>query len=329
MSNKDLQEGLNVQQESVVQVAAAPTGALQKSAWKEWKRGFPLYVMVIPGLLFFLIFRYLPMGGIVIAFQDYNPFAGITGSEWVGFAHFERLFGEADFWSLLGNTLILSALNLFLFFPAPILIAVVLNEVRMQWFKKFVQTAIYMPHFLSWVVVVGITIVLFATQEGAVNKALASSGLARLEIMTDPDYFRILYVLQNVWKEAGWNAVIFLAALASVDPTLYEAAVVDGANRWKQMWHVTLPALRSTIIILFILRLGHVMDIGFEHIYLLQNSLNLSVSDVFDTYVYRTGVLQGEFSYTTAVGLFKSVIGLVLIMIANRWSKKTGEEGVY
>lgn len=301
----------------------------RKSALREWRRGLPLYLMILPGLLYFLIFRYLPMGGIVIAFQDYNPFAGFWNSEWVGLAHFERLFGEPDFLILLRNTLVLSALNLFLFFPAPIVIAVILNEVRVRWFKKFVQTAIYMPHFLSWVVVVGITVILFATQEGAINKGLASAGFERIELLTDPDYFRWVYVFQSIWKEAGWNAVIFLAALAAVDPTLYEAAVVDGANRWKQMWYITLPALKGTIIILFILRLGHVMDIGFEHIYLMQNSLNLSVSDVFDTYVYRSGVLQGEFSFTTAVGLFKSLVGLVLIMLANKLSKKAGEEGVY
>lgn len=298
-------------------------------AWKEWKRGLPLYLMILPGFLFFLIFRYIPMGGVVIAFQDYNPFGGFMKSDWVGFAHFARLFGEPDFWALLRNTMVLSALNLFLFFPAPILIAVVLNEVRRQWFRKVVQTVIYMPHFLSWVVVVGITVILFSTQDGAINKALVNQGMSPLEIMTNPDYFRGTYLIQNIWKEAGWNAIIFLAALASIDPTLYEAAVVDGANRWKQIWHVTLPALRSVIIILFILRLGQVMDIGFEHIYLMQNSLNLAVSDVFDTYVYRTGVLQGEFSYTTAVGLFKSLVGLVLIVLANKLSKKFGEEGVY
>ncbi|OMF08792.1 protein lplB [Paenibacillus sp. FSL H7-0331] len=324
-----MQEGTNVQGDSTVKLVQLKSQSLRKSALKEWKRGLPLYLMILPGLLFFLIFRYLPLAGIIIAFQDYNPFAGLSESEWVGFAHFERLFGEPDFWTLLKNTLILSALNLFLFFPAPVLIAVILNEVRMQLFKKFVQTVIYMPHFLSWVVLVGITVILFATQEGAINKGLASAGFARIELMTDPDYFRIVYVLQSIWKEAGWNAVIFLAALASIDPTLYEAAVVDGANRWKQLWHITLPALKATIIILFILRLGHIMDIGFEHIYLMQNSLNLSVSDVFDTYVYRSGVLQGEFSFTTAVGLFKSLVGLVLILLANKLSKKAGEEGVY
>ncbi len=301
----------------------------RKEDMKLWRRGIPLYAMILPGLLFFLLFRYLPMGGIVIAFQEFDPFLGYKESPWVGMAHFERLFTDPEFWMLLRNTLILSGLNLFLFFPAPILIAIVLNEVRLVWFRKSVQTVIYMPHFLSWVVVVGITVILFSTQDGGINQLLASWGLPRIELLTDPEYFRIVYVLQNVWKEAGWNAIIFLAALASIDPTLYEASVVDGAGRWRQLWHITLPALRSTIIILFILRLGHVMDIGFEHIYLMQNSLNREVSEVFDTYVYRTGIIQGAFSYTTAVGLFKSVIGLALIVLFNRLSKKIGEEGVY
>ncbi|TVY11444.1 sugar ABC transporter permease [Paenibacillus cremeus] len=292
-------------------------------------RGIPLYAMILPGLLFFLVFKYVPMAGIVVAFQDYDPFLGFADSPWVGVDHFVRLFTDPDFWMLLRNTLVLSALNLFLFFPAPILLAVLLNEVRRAWFRKVVQTLVYMPHFLSWVVVVGLTVLLFATQDGGINNLLATWGYNRIELMTDPSYFRMLYTAQNIWKEAGWNAIIFLAALASIDPTLYEAAVADGAGRWRQMWHITLPALRSTIVVLFILRLGHVMDIGFEHIFLMQNSLNREVGDVFDTYVYRTGVLQGEFSYTTAVGLFKSVIGLVLIVLFNRVSKKIGEEGVY
>jgi putative aldouronate transport system permease protein len=285
--------------------------------------------MILPGLIFFILFKYAPMAGIVIAFQEYDPFLGFADSPWVGFDHFVRLFTDPDFWMLLRNTLILSALNLFLFFPAPIVLAVLLNEVRRAWFRKMVQTIVYMPHFLSWVVVVGLTVLLFATQDGGINNVLATWGLNRIELLTDPSYFRVLYTLQNIWKEAGWNAIIFLAALASIDPTLYEAAVADGAGRWRQMWHITLPALRSTIVVLFILRLGHVMDIGFEHIFLMQNSLNREVADVFDTYVYRSGVLQGEFSYTTAVGLFKSVIGLTLIVVFNRVSKKIGEDGVY
>jgi putative aldouronate transport system permease protein len=285
--------------------------------------------MILPGLLFFIIFKYIPMAGLVIAFQDFDPFSGFSGSAWVGLDHFQRLFTDPDFWLLLRNTLILSALNLFFFFPAPIAVAVLLNEVGKAWFRKTVQTVIYMPHFLSWVLVVSITVLLFGTQDGGINNLLASMGYNRIELLTDPHYFRLLYTAQNIWKEAGWNAIIFLAALAGIDPTLYEAAVMDGANRWKQVWHITLPALKSTIIILFILRLGQVLDLGFEHILLLQNPVNLNVADVFDTYVYRSGVLQGNFSYSTAVGIFKSAIGLVLIVSANKLAKLFKQEGVY
>ncbi|OXS58899.1 protein lplB [Cohnella sp. CIP 111063] len=293
------------------------------------RRGLPLYALILPGALFFLLFRYLPMGGILIAFQDFEPFDGFMKSPWVGFDHFVRLFGDPDFWVLFRNTLVLSALNLFIFFPAPIILALLLNEARIRMFRRTVQTITYMPHFLSWVVVVGISVLLFSTQEGAINQLLAANGWGRIELLTDSNYFRPLYVLMNIWKESGWSAIIFLAALASIDPTLYEAAVMDGASRWKTMLHVSLPALRNVIIILFILRLGQTMETGFEQVLLMQNSLNLDVSDVFDTYVYRNGVLTGEYSYTTAVGLFKSVIGLVLIVAANGWAKRKGEEGVY
>lgn len=294
-----------------------------------WRRGIPLYLMIIPGFLYFLIFRYAPMGGIILAFKDFDPFVGIVKSDWVGLAHFRTLFQEPDFWRILTNTLTLSALNLFFYFPAPIIVAVLLNEARLKWFSRTVQTVVYIPHFVSWVVVVGITVVLFAAQDGGVNKLLADQGLAKIELLTDPDYFRGLYLFQNIWKETGWGTIIFLAALSAVDPTLYEAAVMDGAGRWRQMWHITLPGLRSIAVIMFILRLGQVMDNGFEQIYLLQNSLNLGVSDVFDTYVYRQGILQGEYSFTTAVGLFKSVVGLAFIVFANRMAKKFGEEGLY
>ncbi|WP_240762830.1 ABC transporter permease [Paenibacillus thalictri] len=316
----------------IQETASMPSSLPGANQWKRqstWKRGIPMYLMILPGLLFFIIFKYIPMGGLIIAFQEYDPFEGFMGSAWVGTEHFQRLFTDPDFWMLLQNTLILSALNLFLFFPAPIVFAVLLNEVHKAWFRKTVQTIIYMPHFLSWVIVVSITVVLFATQDGGINNLLDSMGYERIELMTSPDYFRFLYVGQNIWKETGWNAIIFLAALAAVDPTLYEAAVVDGANRWSQVWHITLPALKSTIIILFILRLGQVMELGFEHILLLQNPVNMNVADVFDTYVYRNGVLQGNFSYATTVGIFKSVIGLILIVAANRLAKAFGQEGVY
>lgn len=296
---------------------------------KRLKRGIPLYAMLAPGLLFFLLFRYLPMGGIIIAFQDYDPFEGFRGSEWVGLEHFRRLFGEPEFWRLLGNTLVLSGLSLVFFFPMPILLALLLNEVRVRAFRKTVQTLTYMPHFLSWVVVIGLGVLLFSPQEGAVNKLLIEAGFERFELLTNADWFRPYYILISVWKEAGWGAIIFIAALSSVDPTLYEAAEMDGASRWRQLIHISLPALKSVIVVMFILRLGQVLDNGFEQILLMQNSLNMEVSDVLDTYVYRTGILSGQFSYTTAVGLFKSVVGLLLVMGFNRLAKRAGEEGVY
>ncbi|WNR43023.1 ABC transporter permease [Paenibacillus roseipurpureus] len=294
-----------------------------------WQRGIPLYFMILPGFLFFSIFKYIPMAGVLLAFKDYDPFIGLWGSKWVGLEHFQRLFTSADFLTLMWNTLALSAVNLFFFFPAPIILAILLNEIRLAWFRKSIQTIVYIPHFLSWVIVISVTFILFATQEGGVNKLLVDWGFPRFELLTSPDYFRPLYLSQNIWKETGWNAVIFFAALASIDPTLYEASVVDGASRMRQLWHITLPALKQIIIILFILRVGYVMNTGFEHILLMQNPLNLGVADVFDTYVYREGILQGQFSFTTAVGLFKSVIGLALIVVANWVAKKLGEEGVY
>lgn len=293
------------------------------------KRAFPLYLMILPGLLAVVLFKYLPMFGVLISFQNYSPFRGVFSSEWVGLEHFVRLFTEQRFLLLLKNTLALNLIDVLFYFPAPIVFALILNEVRVRWFKTTLQTVVYLPHFISMIVVVGITSVLFSSQFGGVNLLLDSIGLPRYTGLNDPDHFRWVWLLQNIWKEVGWSAIIYLAALSSIDPSLYEAAVMDGANRWKQIWHITLPSLIPVILILFILRLGSFIDIGFEHIFLLQNPLNLVVSDVFDTYIYRVGVQQGEFSYTTAVGLFKSVVGLVLVVAANAMAKRSGREGVY
>lgn len=293
------------------------------------RRAFPIYLMVLPGLITMLLFKYLPMIGVVISFQQYSPFRGIWGSKWVGLDNFVRLFTEQQFATLLKNTLILNLIDICLYFPAPIIFALVLNEVRAKWFKSSLQTIVYLPHFVSMIVVVGITNILFASEFGGINEWLSSIGLPRYEGLTDPDHFRWIWLLQNIWKEVGWSAIIYLAALASIDPTLYEAAKIDGASRLKQIWHITLPSIAQVVLILFILRLGSFIEIGFEHIFLLQNPLNLVVSDVFDTYIYRVGVQQGEFSYTTAVGLFKSVVGLVLVLTANRIAKRSGQEGVY
>jgi putative aldouronate transport system permease protein len=294
-----------------------------------WRRAFPIYLMIFPGLLFFIVFKYVPMLGLVIAFMDYSPFKGIAGSRWAGLDHFRRLFSEGDFWILLQNTLMLNVLDVLFYFPTPILVALLLNEVRVKWFKGTVQTILYAPNFVSWVVIVGITLQLFATGSGAINMLLESWGFDRIELMTDPHYFRWVWLFQNIWQGAGWGAIIFLAALSSVDPTLYEAAEMDGAGRWRQLWHITLPALRGAIVILFILRLGHIMDLGFEHVFLLQNPMNRHVSEVFETFIYKVGLNDGNYSYSTAVGLFKSAIGLTMVLAANTLAKRTGQEGVF
>lgn len=293
------------------------------------KRAMPIYLMILPGLLSIVLFKYLPMFGVLISFQNYSPFRGVFGSEWAGLDHFVRLFTEQKFLILLKNTLILNLIDTCLYFPAPIVFAIILNEVRLRWFKTTLQTVVYLPHFVSMIVVVGITVVLFSGEFGGINLFLDSLGLPKYQGLNDPDHFRWVWLLQNIWKEVGWSAIIYLAALSSIDPTLYEAAKMDGANRWRQIWHITLPSLVPVILILFILRLGSFIDVGFEHIYLLQNPINLVVSDVFDTYIYRVGVQQGEFSYTTAVGLFKSVVGLVMVLSANTMAKRSGREGVF
>ncbi|MBU8788699.1 MULTISPECIES: ABC transporter permease [Bacillus] len=288
-----------------------------------------LYLMILPGLIYFLLFKYVPMWGIVIAFQDYQPFLGITGSEWVGFKHFERLFTEPTFFMLLKNTLILFLLNLVVFFPIPIILALLLNEVRIVLFKKLVQTLIYIPHFMSWVIVVSLSFVLLTVDGGLINEIIAYFGGEKINFLLDENWFRPLYILQVIWREAGWSTIIYLAAITAVDPQLYEAAKMDGANRLRRMWHVTLPAIRSVIVVLLILKIGDTLELGFEHVYLLLNATNREVAEIFDTYVYTAGLKQGQFSYSTAVGLFKAAVGLILVIFANRMAKKFGEEGIY
>lgn len=293
------------------------------------KRQRWFYIMLFPGLLYLLIYKYVPMWGVLIAFQDYQPFQGFFGSNWVGLKHFETFFSDEAFWMLFRNTFILAVYNILFFFPLPILIALLLNEVRKDIFKRFIQTLIYIPHFVSWVVVVGISFLFFSTEDGIVNNMLNSIGSEPVNFLLSKDWFRTIITSQVMWKETGWGTIIFLAALAGVDPQLYEAARIDGANRWQQMWHITLPSIRSTIIILLILRIGSFMDSGFEQIFLMVNPMNRDVGEVFDTYVYSTGISQGKFSYSTAVGMFKSIVGLVLVVLANKLAKRFGEDGIY
>lgn len=288
-----------------------------------------LYLMLLPGVLFFIIFKYVPMYGVIMAFQDYKPYLGFFDSPWVGLKHFERFFSEPQFGMLFKNTVILAIYNLLFFFPLPIILSLMMNELRHSKFKNFVQTLVYIPHFVSWVVVVGIFYILFTTENGILNEILYQITGKKIAFLLEAEWFRTMIVSQSIWKEVGWGTVIFLAALAGVDLQQYEAARIDGAGRLRQLWHITLPAIRSTIIILFILRLGNFMDSGFEHIYLMLTPTNREVGEVFDTYVYTIGMTQAQYSYSAAVGIFKSVIGLILVLGANWLAKKFGEEGIY
>jgi putative aldouronate transport system permease protein len=287
------------------------------------------YLLIFPGCLYFLIFKFIPMWGILIAFQDYNPFAGMLKSKWVGFQYFTELFSYEHFYVLLRNTLGINMMSLLLYFPIPILMALMLNEVRNEVFKRVNQSIFYLPHFLSWVVVAGLTFFMFSTDVGAVNKLLNNMGMHKIAILSDSDFFWLLITLQTIWKDAGWGTIIFLAAIAGVNPSLYESAVVDGAGRMRQIWHITLPAIRHVVVILLILRVGHMMDVGFEQLLLMMNPLVMNVADVFDTYAYNHGVLRGEISTGVAVGIFKGVIGLILVLGANYLSKKMGEDGIF
>jgi putative aldouronate transport system permease protein len=289
-----------------------------------------LYLMLVPGLVYFALFKYLPMYGLTIAFQDFVPFLGYSGSPWVGFKHFEDLFTGPDFGRLLFNTLFLALLTAVFVFPAPIVVALLLNELRVAAFKRFVQSLIYIPHFLSWTIVFSLTYLLFAVDFGVIAGWIHGlTGGPRVDYMARPEWFRPLVILQLLWKTSGWGTIIYLAALAGVDRNLYEAARMDGAGRWRQFWHVTLPAIRPTIVVMAILTSGNLLDQSFEQIWLLTNSLNRSVADVFDTFVYYVGVQQGGYSYATAVGLFKGVAGVILIFGSNWLAKRLGQRGLF
>jgi putative aldouronate transport system permease protein len=296
-----------------------------------------LYLLMVPGLLYMLIFNYLPMFGIIIAFEDFRPFSADSAfgayfqSEFVGLKNFIKFFQGYDFTMLLRNTLSISLLSLVCFFPAPIILALLLNEIKSQGFKRVTQTLVYIPHFISLVIVATLTAQLFSTSDGLIyNIMVAIMGKGNApSVLALPKFFNELIVGQNIWRETGYGTIIFLAALSGVDMELYEAAKIDGAGRWRLMWHITLPAIRGTIIIMLILQVGRILNTGYEQIFLMQNDLNYTASEVFDTYIYNKGVKNGQYSLATAAGVFKSVISLVLVMAANKLAKLFGESGFY
>jgi len=294
-----------------------------------WKDRY-IYLLLLPGVLYFIVYRYVPMLGIVVAFKEYSPFLGFIDSPWVGLDNFKRIFDSPEVVQVIFNTIVISFLQIIFSFPAPILLALMLNEVRRQAFKRVVQSIVYLPHFLSWVVVVGI-VTIFFRNTGLVNEILTEVfGVQEgIPFLTNPDYFRTFIVGEVIWKEVGWGTILFLAALAGINPSLYEAAVMDGASRMRQIWHITLPALKSTIIILLIIRLGDVMEVGFEQVFLQLNPFNMEIGNTLDTYVYFKGIQQQDYSFSTAVGVFKGVVGLILVVTANKLARRFGEQGVY
>lgn len=318
-------------------ISALPTqtrtrpGDRDKWFAKVWKYRF-FYLLALPGILYFIIFHYLPMFGIIIAFKDVSPFGGLQGvfdAPWVGFKHFERFFNSYFFVDILENTLTISGLKLLFGFPAPILFALMLNEVMRTQFKRIVQTISYLPHFISWVVVTGLITALLATDGGVLTEFLNDTTGQRWSFLNNASQFTGVLVVSHVWKTIGWSSIIYLAAMTSIDQSLYEAAVIDGANRFQQARHITLPSIGFVIAILFIFEVGHILDAGFEQILLLYSPGVYSVADIIDTYVYREGLLGLKYSFAAAVGLFKSVVSLVLVVGANMLARRLGQPGLW
>ena len=293
-----------------------------------WKHKY-MYLMLVPAIAFYVIFCYVPMYGATMAFKDFNPMLGIWASPWVGFEHFEQLFALDKFYSVLWNTISISVIGLIFVFPCPLIFAVMLFVVRSRRLKQHIQTAIYVPNFISWVVLGGIMVNLLSADTGIVNGVIKALGFEPIGFLADDRYFVGTMVVSMIWKTFGYNTIIYLAALTAVDPQLYEAATVDGAGRWSQLFHITLPCIMSTIVVMFIMRIGNLMQAGFEQIFVLYNPGVYGVADIIDTYVYRIGLQDGKFELATAVGLFKSVVNFVLIVIANKIARMAGEEGVY
>ncbi len=288
-----------------------------------------LYLMFLPVFLYYVFFRYAPMAGLVIAFKNYNAFLGFDRSPWVGFKYFEQFFHSIYLWRLVRNTLLINLYDLVFNFPSAIILALLLNEVESRRFKRIAQTITYLPYFVSSVVIASMVVQFLSPSSGIINHLIASLGGERQYFMTQPGAFRPIFTLMNLWKNIGWNSIIFLAAISGINGELYEACMIDGGGYIRRMWHVTLPGISGTVVVLVIMRLGHVMDAGYETILLLQNNAILETSDVIGTYVYRRGLKGGEYSYATAVGMFQSVIGFTLVIAANYLSRRYSETSLW
>ncbi|MEF3307004.1 ABC transporter permease [Paenibacillus sp. GYB003] len=306
-----------------------PNRTARRSGWKSVRKNWELYLFVLPTMAYFIVFHYVPMYGVQIAFRDYSPSQGIWSSPWVGLDHLQRFFDSYYFWTLIKNTIGISLYELIVGFPVPIVLALALNELRNGAFKKWVQTVTYAPHFISVVVMAGMIIAFTSPGTGLINLAIKAFGGEPIPFLTEPGWFKTVFVLSGVWQSMGWGTIIYLAALAGVDPQQHEAAMIDGATRLQRVWHINLPSIVPTMVILLILNVGSFMSVGFEKVFLLQNPLNLESSDVISTYVYRSGLVQGQFSFSAAIGLFNSVINFILLVAVNRIARRVNETSLW
>jgi len=311
---------------------AKPSAADRTSAASRLRKDFVsnkyVYIMALPVILYYLIFHYAPIGGAVIAFQEFNAFKGIGGSEWVGLRNFQEFLNSPYAFRVIRNTLLINIYQILFAFPAPILLALLLNEIRVRWFKRTIQTVSYMPHFISLVVICGM-LVDFTQSNGIINDIIVFFGGERSNLLMQSDLFRTIFVSSGIWQEVGWGSIIYLAALSTIDPHLYEASSIDGAGRFRQLIHITFPALVTTIVILLIMRMGHIMSEGFEKIILLYNPLTYETADIISSYVYRRGIQEANYSFGAAVGLFNSSINFVILVVVNSLSRKYAKESLW
>lgn len=313
-------------------MVAAAKPEHERTAWerfcKDVVRDKWLYLLLLPGIVFLIIFRYIPIFGNVIAFMDYNPYDAAQ-TTWVGLKHFQDLLTRPQFLQVFGNTLYISILKMVCGFPVPIILALMMNEMKNLKFKKVAQTLLYLPNFISWVVLSGLIMNMLDPDTGLVTSIINSISGEQVQVLTDTRYFVPMLVVTDIYKGAGWGTIIYFAALSGVDPQLYEAAEIDGARKWKQLLHITLPSITPTIVVMLILSCNNIVNAGFDQIFMLYSALVFSVADIIDTYVYRIGIKNADYSFSTAAGLFKSVIALVMILIVNTVAKKTGNEGIW
>ena len=295
----------------------------------KFQKNWPLHLMLLPALVLLLIYNYIPLFGNIMAFQKFNPSKGFLRSEWIGLENFEYVFHLPDIYQVIWNTFYIAVMKIVMGIVVPVIVALLLNEIRNMRFKRTLQTMIYFPHFLSWVILAGVFVDILSPSEGVIGRLFTALGMEPIFFLGDPDWFPYTMVLTDTWKEFGYGTIVYLAALTGIDPTLYEAAVMDGAGRWKQTLHVTLPGIMPTIIIMLILRMGSLMSMGYEKTILLYNPATYDTADIISSYVYRAGLIQQDWSYSTAIGLFNSVINCALLVITNKISKKTTENSLW